>query len=116
MRLTDRLTVIKPLVQWIDRVVPTSNDQYPTPWTTERQIIRLINQLYLSSCLSDEFAEQFRDMSFDDLDACAKSFRFDQCLQRDGLNKALEAHSKMPDLTLETERPPNLWLESQTVE
>ncbi|GAB7337244.1 hypothetical protein MBLNU457_g2617t1 [Dothideomycetes sp. NU457] len=105
--------VINPLVEWIQKVAPTSDDQYPTPWATERQITRLINQIWLSTCMSDEFAEQFRDMSFEDLEACAKSFHFDECIQREGLNKALEAHSKAPELTMDTQRPPNLWLQSK---
>ena len=105
--------VINPLVEWIQKIAPTSDDQYPTPWQTERQITRLINQIWISGCMSDEFAEQFRDMSFDDLEACAKSFHFDECIQREGLNKALEAHSKAPELTKDTQRPPNLWLESK---
>ena len=105
--------VIYPLVNWIKKNAPNSDDQYPTPWATERQITRLINQIYLSTCLSDEFAEQFRGMSNEDLEACAKSFHFDQCVQRGGLNKALEEHSEVPSLSLDTKRPPNLWLESQ---
>lgn len=105
--------VINPLVDWIKKVAPTSDGQYPTPWQTERQITRLINQIWLSTCLSDEFAEQFRDMSLEELEECAKSFHFDRCVQREGLNKALEAHSEVPKLTKNTQRPPNLWLESQ---
>lgn len=105
--------VIFPLAEWIDKVAPNSNDQYPTPWSTERQMTRLINQIYLSKCFSDEFAEQFREMSYDDLEACAKSFYFDECVQRQGLNKALEAHADVAEVSLETARPPNLWLESK---
>lgn len=105
--------VIEPLAAWIDKVAPNSSAQYPTPWATERQITRLINQIYLSTCKSDEFAELFRDMSMQDLEECAKSFHFDECLQREGLNKALNAHSEVPSLTKDTQRPPNLWLESR---
>jgi hypothetical protein len=87
--------VINPLVEWIDRVAPQSKEMYPTPWATHRQIIRLINQIWLAGCLQDEFAELFRDMSFEDLEECAMSFHFDKCLQRDGLNKALEEHASL---------------------
>ena len=97
--------VINPLVDWIDKNAPSSKDQYPTPWATERQITRIINQLWLSSCLSDEFAELFKDMSMEDLDECAKSFHFDRCLQRDGLNKALEAHAEVADFGKDWQRP-----------
>lgn len=105
--------VIEPLARWIDSVAPNSAAQYPTPWATERQITRLVNQIYLSGCFSDEFAELFRGMSVQDLEECARSFHFEECLQREGLNRALEAHSEVPSLTRETQRPPNLWLESQ---
>ncbi|WPG98846.1 glycoside hydrolase family 5 protein [Acrodontium crateriforme] len=97
--------VIEPLVAWIDKNAPTSNNQYPTPWATERQITRLINQLYLSTCLSDEFAELFKGLTLDDLEECAKSFRFDRCVQRDGLNKALMTHAEVSDIDVQWRRP-----------
>lgn len=97
--------LIYPLVDWIDKNAPTSKDQYPTPWATERQITRLVNQIWLSTCLSDEFAELFAGMSKEDLEACAKSFHFDECVQRDGLNKALEAHAEVADLGKDVVRP-----------
>ncbi|KAK5138595.1 hypothetical protein LTR08_000183 [Meristemomyces frigidus] len=97
--------VIDPLVAWIDKVAPTSADQYPTPWATERQITRLINQLWLSRCLADEFAEAFRGMSEADLEECAKSFHFEKCVQRDGLNKALMAHAEVKEIDVDWERP-----------
>lgn len=96
--------VINPLVEWIDKNAPTSKDQYPTPWFTERQITRMINQIWMSKCLSDEFAEQFRGMDEGELEQCAKSFHFDRCLQREGLNKALTAHAEPPQFD-DWERP-----------
>ncbi|GAB7354663.1 hypothetical protein MBLNU459_g5090t1 [Dothideomycetes sp. NU459] len=105
--------VIYPLAEWIDRVAPNSKDQYPTPWATERQITRLINQIYLSKCFSDEFAEQFRDMTHQELEACARSFHFDECAQRQGLNEALEAHADVAALPTESVRPTNVWLDSE---
>ena len=105
--------VIGPLVEWIRKVAPNSDDAYPTPWNTERQIIRLVNQLWLSGCVSDEFAGLFAGMTFEELDECARSFHFDACLQREGLNRALEAHAEVPALEVGTQRPPNLWLQSK---
>lgn len=87
--------VIGPLVEWIDKVAPNSKDQYPTPWATERQITRIINQLWIATCVQDDFANLFKDMSFDDLEECAKSFAFENCLQREGLNKILEEHAEV---------------------
>ena len=97
--------VINPLVEWIDKNAPTSKDQYPTPWFTERQITRIINQLWLATCLSDEFAEQFANMSLEELEDCALSFHFEKCLQREGLNKALEAHADVPEFDKDWLRP-----------
>lgn len=97
--------LLDPLVSWIDKNAPTSKDQYPTPWATERQLTRIINQLWMSKCLSDEFAEQFKHMSMEDLEECARSFHFDQCLQREGLNKALEAHAEVEGFGKEWVRP-----------
>lgn len=47
----------------------------------------------MSTCVQDEFASMFKDMSLEELDECARSFRFDECVQMEGLNKALEEHA-----------------------
>ncbi|KAF7196820.1 Beta-xylosidase [Pseudocercospora fuligena] len=86
--------VINPLVEFIDKHIPQSKAQYPTPWATERQIVRLVNQLWMAGCLSDEFAEQFKDMSFEELEQCAKSFSFEECVKREGLCKAMRANAE----------------------
>ncbi|GIZ36915.1 hypothetical protein CKM354_000038100 [Cercospora kikuchii] len=87
--------VIFPLVDFIDKHIPQSKEMYPTPWNTERQITRLVNQLWMSGCLSDEFAELFKDLSLEELDEVAKSFAFENCIQRQGLNEVLERHAKV---------------------
>ena len=51
-------------------------------------------------------------MSLEDLEACAKSFHFDRCVQREGLNKALEAHAEVGSGN-DFDRPPNVWLQEQ---
>jgi hypothetical protein len=85
--------VINPLVELIDKYIPQSKEQYPTPWATERQIVRLVNQIWMAGCLNDEFAELFRGMGMEELEECARSFHFDECVQRGGLNRVLEAHA-----------------------
>jgi hypothetical protein len=88
-------SVITPLVEWIDKIVPSSKEQYPTPWATERQISRLVLQIWIAGCLQEEFANLFAGMSIDELNTCARSFAFGECIQRDGLNRALEEHAKL---------------------
>ena len=85
--------VIGPLVEWINESCPESNGRYPTPWNTHRQMIRVINQLWMAGCVQDEFASLFKDMTKEELDECARSFAFENCMQREGLNKALEEHA-----------------------
>ena len=99
--------VIYPLCEYIDKVCPTSKDQYPPNWPTERQITRIINQIYMSACVQDEFAGMFKDMSLEELEECAQSFRFDECVQRDGLNKALEEHAMVEEIGQDFVRPRN---------
>ncbi|KAF2154382.1 glycoside hydrolase family 5 protein [Myriangium duriaei CBS 260.36] len=107
--------VIGPLVEWIDKVAPTSKDQYPTPWATERQITRLINQCWLSGCLSDEFAGLFKGMSEEELEECAKSWSFENCVKREELGRRLGSHGKQ-DIGKDWERPRNTWLDAQSHE
>lgn len=87
--------VIDPLVAWINETCPESNAQYPTPWNTHRQIIRLINQIWMAGCVQDEFAALFKDMTMEELEECARSFEFGRCVQREGLNEALEEHARL---------------------
>ena len=87
--------VMHPLVDWINTVAPNSNDQYPTPWNTERQMIRVVNQMWLAGCLQDEFAGLFKGLGTEELEACARSFRFEECVQREGLNRILEEHARV---------------------
>lgn len=42
-----------------------------------------------------EFAKQFEGMSMEDLEECARSFSYDRCLKRDGLNQILRDHAKL---------------------
>lgn len=97
--------LINPLVEFIDQHCPQSKEQYPTPWATERQLTRLINQIWMAGAVSDEFAELFRDFSFEQLEACAKSFAFEECVQREGLNQALEKHAQAPEIESDWKRP-----------
>jgi hypothetical protein len=87
--------LIEPLAAWVDKVSPTAGDMYPTPWGAQRQLSRAILQTYVSKSLQQEFAEQFRGMSKEDLEECAKSFSFENCLKRDGLNTIMREHAKL---------------------
>lgn len=87
--------VLNPLVKWIDSVAPEAKDTYPTPWVTERHIARATLQTFVSQALQMEFASLFAGMGMQQLEECAKSFHFDKCVQRGGLNKIMSEHAKI---------------------
>lgn len=82
-----------PFVKWIDEVCPHAKDAYPGPWDTQRQVMRAVVQTFLSEQFSDEFAELFRGMDFEELNELAYSFHFSQCVQRNYLNKVMTEHA-----------------------
>lgn len=81
--------VLDPLVNWIEENAPKAKEQYPTPWGTHRQLLRGVVQTYVVSSFADEFAELFRGLGEDELDALAGSWKFENCMRREGLNKVL---------------------------
>ena len=84
---------LNPLVKWIDEICPQAKQAYPSVWKTEKHLLRIVMNTFLSEQFSDEFAEQFRDMDYGELDELAHSFHFSECLQREDLNKVLMAHA-----------------------
>lgn len=86
--------VIDPLVKWIDSVSPTATNVYPSTWNTKKHVERQVLQTYLAESLQQEFAEQFRGKTKDELEELAKSFSFESCVQRDGLNKIMSDHAE----------------------
>jgi hypothetical protein len=87
--------VIEPLAAWINKVCPEATNTYPTPWYTQRHLARNIMETFMAQAFSLEFANLFKDLSFEELDEAAKSFRFDKCLQREGLNKIMSEHAEI---------------------
>lgn len=90
---TEIQALLEPLVKWIDGVSEAARTMYPPTAGTEGHVIRRVFTTYLAESLSDEFAEQFRGMNENDLDALAHSFHFQECVQRSGLNRILKTHA-----------------------
>ena len=86
---------LDPLAEWIDSVSPTAKQAYPTPWDTKRHMQRATLQTFLSQSFAVEFASLFKDFTLEQLDEAAKSFRFDRCMQRKGLNKIMSEHADL---------------------
>ncbi|KAH9939768.1 glycoside hydrolase [Epithele typhae] len=81
----------KPLLDLIQREVkPEHQALYPAPvWKLTDRIGRLARNILVSEFLVREWAEHFAGKSEAEIDAIAKSFAFENCLHREGLNKVL---------------------------
>lgn len=86
-------TLLDPLVAWIDSVAPEAKDLYPGPWNTKRHVMRAVLQTYVSRALQGEFARSFANLSFEELEECARSFAYKNCVKREGLNEILRKHA-----------------------
>lgn len=87
--------VMEPLTKWVNSVCPEATKTYPTPWNTERHLARRVIETFMASAFSIEFAELFRGLTLEELDEAAQSFRFDKCVQREGLNRIMSEHAKL---------------------
>lgn len=62
---------------------------YPKTWDISQYINRSVRETLLSQYLTHEFADYFKDLSFEDLDELAACFKFENVEKRDTLNKYL---------------------------
>ncbi len=90
--------IYKPLLDHVEEVIPERFQKriYPSPlWTARRHAERVLREMLLSEYLGFEMAELFEGKSFEELEALAASFRFENCVQRAGLNEILQRDSGM---------------------
>lgn len=62
------------------------------PWKSGIYVDRVLRDILMSDYLLDEFASYFKDLSFDDLEEMAASFKFENIETRDTLNKYLSEY------------------------
>jgi hypothetical protein len=102
-----------PIEQLISKEVTHITQRYPPTWkvnkhgtrnqlnTTPLLIInpelvgRLVRNILISEELTPEYASHFEGLSLQDLDELAASFKFENCVQRLGLNKVLRDHAHL---------------------
>ncbi|KAF8753334.1 glycosyl hydrolase 5 (cellulase A) family [Rhizoctonia solani] len=87
--------IFDPLEEWLIKEAPGIKQRYPRMWNVSTHVGRLVRNILLSEELYPEYAEYFRDMSFEQLDELAASFKFENCQQREGLNQVLRDHAKL---------------------
>ncbi len=87
--------VMEPLIKWIDSVSPTAKDVYPSTWNTARHVERAVLQTFLAETFCQEFAELFRGKDEAALEELAKSFSYENCVQRQGLNRIMSDYASV---------------------
>jgi hypothetical protein len=88
--------IYQPIADLIKDAYPREEDRrmYPWPnWTYEKRVAILARATLLAEYMVKEWAEHMRGMDEEQLEGLAKSFQFENCKQREGLNEILRAHS-----------------------
>jgi aryl-phospho-beta-D-glucosidase BglC (GH1 family) len=86
--------VYEPIRKHFDEVVPEKFQHalYPHQYSMSTYIDLVVRDMLLSQYLTYEFAEYFKDLSFEELDEMASSFKFENVEKRDSLNKYLSSY------------------------
>jgi hypothetical protein len=82
----------KPIIDLIRSEVSTDPEKlklYPPTWTVEERVTRIARTILFAEFLVQEWADHFRGMEERELEELAKSFRFENCIERKGLNRVL---------------------------
>ncbi|KAG9004711.1 hypothetical protein FRB94_002553 [Tulasnella sp. JGI-2019a] len=87
--------ITKPIENWLTQEVPGILHRYPPTWKPNKHVGRLIRNILLSEELYPEYAAYFEGLSFEELDQMAASFKFENCIQRQGLNDAIKPKPSM---------------------
>jgi hypothetical protein len=84
--------VYGPFLKALKEMVPEHlrDKRYPSNWTFERQVERVVRECLLSEYMVWEMAELFRGKSYEELDELAASFKFENCIMREELNSILQ--------------------------
>jgi hypothetical protein len=87
----------QPLTDHIAQEIPEEHRRlYPYPlWRFESRVTRLARSILVAEFMVKMWAEHFRGKSEQELDEIARSFKFENCLHRDGLNKVLTENAKL---------------------
>jgi len=82
-----------PLIEYLKSEIPEEIQRkrmYPQHWGLEGHVHRVLRECLVSEVLTWEFANYFEGKSFEELDELAASFRFENCVKREGLNEILK--------------------------
>ena len=89
--------IYEPLIKLIEENVPDESQRqlYPYPvWTVKGRVERISRNMLVAEYMVKQWAEHFRGMEEEQLDELAQSFKFENCLKREGLNKVLTEYAE----------------------
>ncbi|KAG9104850.1 hypothetical protein FRC06_008080 [Ceratobasidium sp. 370] len=87
--------VFNPIEEWLSKEAPHIAQRYPPTWRVNKHVGRLLRNILISEELTPEYASYFEGLSLQELDDMAASFKFENCVQREGLNKVLRDHAHL---------------------
>ena len=88
-----------PLHKWLETNIPVEHSKkYPWQWRMHMHVFRAIRGITLAEYLIPVWAEYFRDLTFEQLDELAASWKFENCLGRKRLNQVLKAYASLSPL------------------
>lgn len=87
--------IYEPISQHIRDIVAKDSylKLYPFLWSVEERTTRICRTMLLAEFMVQEWADHFRGLEFDQLEELARSFSFENCVEREGLNEALRNHA-----------------------
>jgi len=87
--------IYQPIVDHIKESVADESKLklYPPIWSFEERATRISRTILVAEFMVNEWAEAFRGLDEVRLEELAKSFSFENCVEREGLNKALREYS-----------------------
>lgn len=85
--------IYDPLIQHLREEIPErfQRRRYPQHWGLEGHVHRVVREMLFSELLAYEYASYFEGKSMQELEELAASFKFENCVKRDGLNRILQA-------------------------
>ncbi|KAF8648883.1 hypothetical protein AX16_006158 [Volvariella volvacea WC 439] len=88
--------VYQPLLDHVLQEIPAKfRDLYPSPvWKLSDRVTRLARNILISEFMIKEWAEHFVGLDELEIDNIAASFKFENCVKREGLNAILTANAK----------------------
>ncbi|KAG8986119.1 hypothetical protein FRB90_004206 [Tulasnella sp. 427] len=82
--------IFQPIEHWMLEGAPNLVNRYPVMGASvKRHIGRVLREMLLSEAMTEEYASYFASLSDEQLDKVAASFKFENCVQRKGLNDVI---------------------------